>query len=787
VVNKSPEIAVKELVLVGGGHSHVGLIKMFAMNPLPGLRLTLIASDTHTPYSGMLPGFIAGQYTYDDIHLDLRVLSEFAHCRLYHAKVTHIDTEKQLIYSDQRPPIKYDLLSINIGSTPDDFDIPGVRELTVPVKPVKPFISQLEHLTQAVLNYHNIRDIVVVGGGASGVELILSIQYRLEQALSKAGQAERNIHYTLFSAAQTILPSHNSSVQKRVLSLFKKRGICLHLGASIKAISQAHDVSDKWQTKVMSYRHCSDSTVEEFSANAIIWSTTASSAQWPRESGLAVDKRGFIQVNDYLQSLSHSNIFATGDIASMVNNPRPKSGVYAVRQGPPLFENIRRFACGQGLKPYKPQKNFLSLLNCADKTAIASRGFLAFEGHWVWQYKNWIDVNFMKLFSDLPDMAVLDELTINKNMLDANSLKQLQEIPMRCGGCGAKVGSRILSRVLERLQSSDLNKHKDSTVILGLEHSDDAAVIAVPEGQLLVQSLDYFKSFINDPFLLGKIAANHALGDLFAMGAKPHSALALVTLPYALSDILEEELFLIMSGALEVLNDNNMTLVGGHTGEGADMSFGLNVNGFVRQEDLMSKAGLNDKDVLILTKPLGTGTLLAANMRYKAKGRWVDNVVEQMLVSNDKAAQIFQKFNVRACTDITGFGLLGHLFEMLRASRESKPELAVQLDMSALPVLKGAHDMLQAGIVSSLQDENLQFQRILCDDSANNLSNHPNYPLLFDPQTAGGLLASVASDQADSCLAQLHATGYQHATIIGYVNNEVVEQNKPSYFVKLLA
>ena len=387
-MNNLPDVAVKELVLIGGGHSHVGLLKMFAMNPLPGLRITLLASDIHTPYSGMLPGFIAGEYSYDDIHLDLRPLSEFANARLYHSRVSGIDTKQQLIYSNQRPPIKYDLLSINIGSTPDDFNIPGVREYSIPVKPVSSFIAQLEKIIHRVLTDENFTTIAVAGGGASGVELMLSIQHRVQLELKRHGKTDKAVHYLLISAAQTLLPAHNNAVKNRILKIFNQRGITPYLNSSINKISTQGSPAEAGgnSKNILCDNGC------QLQADAVFWCTTASSVSWPKEAGLAVDKRGFIQVNDYLQSVSHANIFAVGDIASMVNHPRPKSGVYAVRQGPPLFKNLKRFFCGQKLKAYKPQKRFLSLLNCADKTAVASRGPLAFYGKWLWQYKNWIDV-----------------------------------------------------------------------------------------------------------------------------------------------------------------------------------------------------------------------------------------------------------------------------------------------------------------------------------------------------------------------------------------------------------
>ena len=769
-MNNISNIAVKELVLIGGGHSHVGLLKMFAMKPLSGLRITVLASDVHTPYSGMLPGFVVGEYSYDDIYLDLRPLAECAQARLYHTRVTHIDSKQQLIYSDQRPPIKYDVLSINIGSTPDDYNLPGVAELTIPIKPVNNFILQLETIIHHILTNEHFSRVAVVGGGASGVELILAIQYRLSLELKNHGKSNKKLQYLLISAEKTLLPSHNKRVRNTVHKLFKERNIAFLLNSSITEVTTVHSVNKIKRKNII----CNNG--RQLQVDAIIWCTKASSVQWPKESGLAVDKLGFIKVNDYLQSVSHNNIFAVGDIASMVNYPRPKSGVYAVKQGKPLFNNLKRFVCDKPLKAYKPQKHFLSLLNCANKTALASRGIFSFYSPWMWRYKNWIDVNFMKQFSELPAMTLPNNIIIDKQMVDAKALKRIQEIPMRCGGCGAKVGSTVLKRVIERLTHIYSVNDTVKDVILGLDQADDAAVIDIPTGQLLVQSLDYFKAFINDPYLLGKIATHHALGDLFAMGATPHSALALVTLPYSLEDILEEELLLIMSGAMDVLEENDMALVGGHTGEGHEMSFGLSVNGFVTQDSIMTKSALLPNDVLILTKPLGSGVILAANMRYQAKGWWVDECLNNMLQSNRKAADIFQNQGVRACTDITGFGLLGHLFEMLQAS-----QVDVHIKLSALPVLSGVHELIKQGIFSSLQEENLRLTHII--ENNETALKAKNYPLLFDPQTAGGLLAGVPANKAEQCLKELQSGGYPDAVIIATVSKY---HNNEDFFVKFV-
>jgi selenide,water dikinase len=217
-----------------------------------------------------------------------------------------------------------------------------------------------------------------------------------------------------------------------------------------------------------------------------------------------------------------------------------------------------------------------------------------------------------------------------------------------------------------------------------------------------------------------------------------------------------------MAGAMKVLNDAKTALVGGHTSEGAELSMGFAVNGLADRERLLRKGGMRPGDRLILTKPIGTGTLFAADMRQKAKGRWIDAALASMVQSNRAAAVSVHHHGATACTDVTGFGLLGHLVEMTKPS-----EVDVELILSAIPLLEGALDTVRLGILSSLQPQNVRLRRAVRD--VNTFAEDDRLPLIFDPQTAGGLLASIPPDQADACLAELRQLGYSQAAIIGTV------------------
>ena len=564
---KTDTPVVKDIVLVGGGHAHVSVLRMFGMQPVPGVRLTLITRDIHTPYSGMLPGYVAGHYDYDDVHIDLGPLARFAGARLYHGEVEGIDPDKRLVNVPGRPPVHYDLLSINTGSRPRTIDVPGALEHAMPVKPIDQWLRDWEALQVRVLDSQVDFRILVVGGGAGGVELALSTQHRLTGLLRKQGYEAARLHYALLTDGPEILPTHNAGVRRRFMRVLDERGITIHLDSKVIAVEPngVHVENGK-------FHH----------ADAVLWVTYAAAPAWPGESGLAVDEGGFITVDRELRSVSHPEVFAVGDVASMPD-PRPKSGVFAVRQGPLLAENLRRAVAGRPLRPYRPQRHFLGLISTGDTYAVASRGNWSFEGKLLWTWKDWIDRRFMQRFNELPEMAQ-DAGPDLGDIADAQAIRELSTLAMRCGGCGAKVGSTVLSRVINRLPAQ-----RRDDVLIGLDSPDDAAAFEVPPGKLMVQSVDYFRAFIDDPYTFGCIAANHALGDIFAMGAEAQSALAIATVPYGREQIVEQTLSDLMSGALDTLAPTGAVLAGGHSSEGAELAFGLTVNGLIEKDALLRK------------------------------------------------------------------------------------------------------------------------------------------------------------------------------------------------------
>ncbi len=491
-------------------------------------------------------------------------------------------------------------------------------------------------------------------------------------------------------------------------------------------------------------------------ADEILWTTRAAAAPWLAETGLKLDAGGFVRINTCLRAESHRDVFAAGDIAAFGPRDLPKSGVYAVRAGPVLADNIRRTLTGEPLRPFRPQREALYLVSTGERHAIGARNGLVVERDWVWRWKDFIDRRFIRKFNELPAMPEPARGPTSP-LADQAAVKELSAIAMRCGGCGAKVGATVLSRALGNIAPATRDD-----VIVGLDSPDDAAVVDTGGPKPAVHTVDYFRAIVDDPYLFGKIAANHALGDIFAMGAEPQTALAIATVPYGLEAKVEADLSAMMAGANATLSEAGCALVSGHTSEGAELALGFAVNGLVDRAAFLRKGGFKPGDALILTKPIGTGTLLAADMRGKARARWVAAAIEHMTCSNRVAAAILRRHGVHAATNVTGFGLLGHLVEMTKASG-----IDACLYLDAIPLLEGARDTVGAGVFSSLQPQNLRLRRAI--RNLEEATENPLYPLLFDPQTAGGLLAAVPAARAKACIEALQASGYPHAAIVGAI------------------
>ncbi len=722
-----------DLVLVGGGHAHVFVLKRMAMRPVAGLRVTLISREVHTPYSGMLPGLIAGHYAWDDIHIDLAPLCAAAGARLIAGTVHGIDLDAQTLACDDRPPVRFDLLSLDCGSSPAIDVIEGADQFGVAVKPISRFLPRWQAMLDRLRDQHRPMRLAVVGGGAGSVELALAVDHRLREV-----ERIDYVELMLISAATELLPAHDPRVRARIEKALVARGIAVHRSQQITAAEPGQLRSASGQT---------------FKAEEVLWVTQAGAPAWPAAAGLDTDQAGFVSVRDSLQSVSHPNVFAAGDIANMVNFELPKAGVFAVRQGPVLAENLTRAACGRALRRYAPQKHFLALISTGNRHAVASRGRFFVAGHWVWRWKDWIDRRFMAHFR--VSGGKLMQPAVSQDKVTNNEPGRDVDAQMRCGGCGSKLGGDLLARVLARLHLP-----APAGIVTGI--GEDAAVIRPVPDALEVQTVDGFRAMIDDPFIVGQIGAEHAINDVYAMGGTPRTAMAWVSVPAAAENQMEDDLYQLLAGVTRVCEAAGVALIGGHSSESAELTVGLAVTGYVDERDLWRKARLCVDDYLVLTKPIGTGALLAAHMRAGCSARWLFGALRTMQQSNRQAAHILRNHSVVAVTDITGFGLLGHVGEMTRAAR-----LSVEIMPLAVPVLPGARNVVADGTVSSLQEDN---ERVLSEVDPGSFSPAaPEVRLLFDPQTSGGLLAAVSAERVKSCVAALRAAGYHQACVVGRV------------------
>ncbi|MGC1524607.1 MAG: selenide, water dikinase SelD [Phormidesmis sp.] len=766
----------KNLVLVGGGHSHAIVLRKMGMKPWPAhVRLTLITNLSDTPYSGMLPCHISGLYDFDTAHIDLRPLTRFANCQLVMDQMVGLDPIGQKVICRDHPPIAYDTLSIDIGSTPTKSQVPGAARYAIPAKPVPNLLqtwrTYLETLEKKLIENPQIpATISIVGGGVGGVEMAFAMQIRLWDLVgrySATPQQQVNVH--LFHRRAHLATGRNRSTQRMIERMCEARGIHVHTSQAVNRVT-ANSVSTQSGQKVMCDR--------------TFWVTNAAAPRWLTNSNLSLSADSFIAVKDTLQTLSHPNIFAAGDVATMVNYSRPKAGVFAVRQGEPLYENLKRYVLNQPLKPFHPQTRYLNIIDTGLGTAIASWGPFAIHAKWCRQWKDKIDRKFMRLFSDFPPMAstalshqsrqdshgpfsspfssILSALGAERGALNESPE------PMHCAGCGSKVGSKVLTRALDRVRA-DAPSHADwpyrNNIYTGLSEPDDAAIIQIPSGKLAVHSVDHFSALIQDPFVFGQICVNHCLSDLFAMGATAHNVLAIAAIPYGNNKTQEETLYQLLSGATLALSDSKTFLVGGHTTEGPALTLGFACNGWIDPEQVWRKGNMLPGQALILTKPLGTGSLFAADQQRQAKGRWIEAAVTSMLQSNRRAAECLKRYQATACTDITGFGLAGHLLEMIDAS-----QVDVALDLSVLPHLPGAFETLTSKQFSSLHQRNLQ-SNITSIQLKRTPTHSPNFQILFDPQTSGGLLASLPASEVEDCLGDLHQMGYTQSCCIGTVTD----------------
>ncbi len=706
----------RDVVLIGGGHAHALVLRRWGMRPLPGARLTVINPDPSAPYTGMLPGHVAGHYSRDALEIDLVRLARFAGARVILGRAEGIDRATRRVRVTGRGDIAYDIASIDIGITSDLPELPGFAAHAVGAKPLGPYAVRWQAFLAAVRAGQQAPEVAVIGGGVGGVELAMAMAHALRAAnvVPAVSLVDRG------RVLDTLRPGTRAALLERMAGL----GIRVVEMAGVRQITEETVVLSDGQT---------------LPGRFVVGAAGARPQDWLAETGLALSD-GFIAVDETLRSVTDPAIYAVGDCAHLSHAPRPKAGVYAVREAPVLYHNIRADLTGRQRRRYAPQRDYLKLISLGGTSALADKAGLRLAGELLWHWKDRIDRAFMRKFHDLAPMA---PAPLPRVVADGVREAVAGGRPM-CGGCGAKIGSAALGRVLHTLPPVG---RKDVDTGPG----DDAAILKFGRTRQVI-STDHLRAFSEDPWLMGRIAAIHALGDVWAMGASPQAALASIVLPRMSEALAERTLAEIMAGAADVFTAEGAEIVGGHSTLGAEMTVGFTVTGIAPGAPI-TLAGGQAGDILILTKPIGTGTILAGEMAMQAQGRWVEGALISMQRPQGSAARALA--TAHAMTDVTGFGLAGHLLAICTASGHG-----AEIRLDSVPVLDGAVALAARGVRSTLHPANMAASR-----PRMTLPDGPRAELLFDPQTAGGLLAAVPAARAPAALAALRKTGFAPAEI----------------------
>jgi selenide, water dikinase len=668
-----------DIVLLGAGHAHLEVLRRFAIRPEPGVRLTLIAREPETPFFGMLPGLIRSEYTHHEAHIDLAPLAALAKARLIIAEAASFDPNASTVTIAGRPDIPFDLLSLDVGGVP-----PVPNDAGIPVKPSGRFLDHLHRLESELPEGARI---AVVGGGPSGVELALALAARFAGAL----------RLVLISATADPIAPAPAAARRAVREALVDAGVELICGVTATTLDAGRLL-------------LSDGSYIE--VETALWTTGIEGPALLAASGLSCDRSGCVRVTRSLRSISHRHVFAAGDCATLDGDPRPKSGAWAERAGPPLADNLRRAATGRALRRWQPGPDSILLLGLGHGRAVAWRSGIALQGRKIWWLKDRLDRRWVRKYTEM----------------------RMEPDPDALPPPSAALAPRATA-------IADL-----------LATPEDAAVLKPPLGKLLVQSLDHVQSFLGDPFVLGQIAAAHALSHAYAMAAQPWTALAFASLTPASPDKMQADLAAMLQGATEILNEAGCALIGGQSAEAAEPALGFAVTALADSGKTLRKSGLQPGDHLLLTKPLGTGIALAGHRRGNARAAWLLATIASMRTTNAEAARIALTHRPRAGTHVAGLGLAGHLHEMLEASG-----VAAVLRQQAIPALPGAKALAAHGVETQQAAENRKF-----------LGDAREAALLVDPQTSGGLLLGFPPTRAAACLQALRDNGI-NAALIGEV------------------
>ena len=715
-----------DLVLIGGGHSHLSVLMKLSKRPINGNRITLITNEIDTPYSGMIPGYIEGIYSWRDSHIDLYRLCLKLNVRFIHAEVERVSAHEKEIYFKDRPKIKFDVLSINTGIQSNNREIKGAAKYCLPVKPIS-------KLTNNFLNkITNFKSIAFIGGGAGSVELALAIKKRFLNI-------NQDIKITIITGKRGLLSTFPQKTKLTSLKTLEKFKIDIIEYKRVLEVKPKQIIlSDKSMLKI----------------DKAILSTNSMTPKWLAKSDILLTKDNYILVNKSFQT-NYKYVFASGDVIDFNNQNLKKAGVFAVRSGKPLAINIKQFILGKKLVEYKFNKNYLALIGTSKRSAIATKYNLTFNSRFFFYLKKYIDQNFIKKFSDfrIRKKFTLDALktdVLNIFMKHKEKITDENDI-MQCKGCAAKVPLNALKQALPK----DI-----------VSTSEDA--VSVPGHPELYQTVDMISSIISDPFLLGKIAANHSISDMVSVNSKITSAMMILQLPLSKTEINSRDLEQVLLGANEIFKTIDCPLIGGHTmiGKDKDPIIGFSILGQKQKKIkiVKNRRKIKTKDLLILTEKIGSGLIFAGINNYLIDSYFQIDVIKQMIKGNLNFGKISNHLNILSMTDITGFGLANHLLNLIKRDN-SKTGLTIY--PNKIPLFQGVNECLNKDIKSSLFKSNYDIAQkdIIYKRDKSKLDN-----ILYDPQTVGGIAFIIPQEEKYKHFKVLKENNIKF-TEIGFVNN----------------
>ena len=692
--------------MVGGGHANIQVLRELCMKNYQGLHTILVSKEYHATYSGMTPGFFFNKFSQQEIDIDLQRLCFNAGATFIKDEVIDLDLQQNKIKLLKYPSIYFDILSLNTGS------ISNYQNLIIEsfsncinVKPISDLVKKLPEIDNIVSKENCC--VSIIGSGIAAYEISFSLKQRyLDKVkiniIGDKHLSEKNI---------------NKQTKRKLNQIARNMDIELIEG-KVKQIKSDYLVL---------------SNNENIKSNLNLLSTGADISPWITKTELLKSESGFVAVNKYLQSVNFKNIFVTGDIADIEGFRRSKSGVMAVRQGQILKKNIFLKIQNKSMVKFKAQKNWLYLIGTYHNKAILNYHSISIHSSWCWYLKVLIDKNFIKKFS-FPNKKIMNKKLIGtKNILEN----------MYCQGCGSKASKNSLVNYLSKKNENQLLS--DASTI---EHSSTK----------IIQSIDHIKLFSSmNPYDFGIISYLHSKNDILAAGGLIQSLSVSIGIPFA--DDIVESFFLeyFMEGIKSESIKDKAIIASGHTYQTHEPGITLNMNG---QFDLQSNKDMaQENDLIYLSKPLGTGYLLAAYYLNSplVLSQDIQKLYNFLKIDNQFAYEAARNNECKTMTDISGFGLASHLGDICYSSN-----LSARINLSSQILLNDKISILKNFESTGHYNNYKSNSQNIYIKNSNNLEK-----ILYDPQTNGPMLMAINPINKEKFESDFHNLYQRKPLLIG--------------------